>query len=382
MSSSSQPLPNGYHRGNPLKPTADIHSTVELLETTWAVITKKFDEIHETLNAFESNLNTTEDNLKIIEGKIKTLEESPNLGSETKNYLETVMTSDVPPSSTNPVAESFAWPSNPFPRIAADAFEALLAKHRLPPIIPSEASSSYPFCDPQIEGEQRLQETSETFTESVFQEIDTKQTFDLLIQVFKNIPENGDRKTVKAINTLKKMINKSPYIELIALDNPTLKSILKLRYISKKPLFYRVYKKLSGEKINGTRIQSISNIQFIVKILNLLSSNESVSSESREIFSLLHNVFNRSIVEVKETLQSIITAQDISKEVEDYRRKEASAALFSLDRSVVAPKRKRSNSSATEKSKRREKKRKEDGDLLLEKARKRSPSKRKRKEIE
>jgi len=116
--------------------------------------------------------------------------------------------------------------------------------------------------------------------------------------------------------------------------------------------------------------------------LNLLSSNESVSSESREIFSLLHNVFNRSIVEVKETLQSIITAQDISKEVEDYRRKEASAALFSLDRSVVAPKRKRSNSSATEKSKRREKKRKEDGDLLLEKARKRSPSKRKRKEIE
>ena len=99
----------------------------------------------------------------------------------------------------------------------------------------------------------------------------------------------------------------------------------------------QAYLKLFVEHMSSSQIHHINNIQFIKRILNLLSSNESISLESREIFSLLHNVFNKPILEAKETLQSIITAQDISPEVQYYKEKEASAVLFALNQPVIHP---------------------------------------------
>ncbi|NGX32135.1 MAG: hypothetical protein K1060chlam4_00176 [Candidatus Anoxychlamydiales bacterium] len=293
--------------------------------------------------------STISDSLNRI--SIKNLVNHPS----TENYLNTVLTKALPPSPTNPIATNFRWDTPPPPQSSLlqmfpqhfpfgnaylnPVFNGSFTPHQMMQtpainfrwaITPPQSSllqmfpQHFPFgnayLNPAFNGSFTTSpndaNSCATNTNFVTPEYDiNKETFDLLIQVFKNIPENGDRKAVAAINFLKKMINNSSYRELINVDNPILKSILNFHDIA-KVILSQINSRSHGKKMNESRIQNVSDIKILPVILRLLSSNKSVSVESRLIFSLLYETFDKSILEAKNNLQSIIIQQNTYQEGE------------------------------------------------------------------
>ena len=251
---------------------------------------------------------------------------NPQTVDNSRNYLETELTTNLPPSNTNPIAANFRWDITPPPP------SALI---EMPPqYFPF---GSYSQASPSVSnGFFTHRQTAQTTTpipstNPINPESNMlRETFELLKQVFDNIPENGDSKTLQAIHDLKQIIKKVTYIELIDVGNLSLQSILNFFNVSKR-FASQAYVKLSEQHLTSAQIHRINNIQFTLNILNLLSSNKSISYEAQLNFVLLQNVFLQSILEAKATLQDLKAAQEISPEVQFYQQKEAAANLNSLN---------------------------------------------------
>ena len=216
----------------------------------------------------------------------------------------TILTTDLRPSPTSAIASNFRCKVTSHPQ-------------RSPLQMPFQ--DFFPLGiysqtrDPVFAPLQMAQATPITFANSVNPASGIQRdTFDLLIQVFGNILENRDLKGLPAINALKKMINNVSFIELVDVDNPILKSILNFHDISKEILL-RANFRFHGKKTNESGIKNL-DIKLIIEILHLLSLTASISVESRLIFLLLYETFNKTILKAKKTLQSIIEKQTNSAE--------------------------------------------------------------------
>lgn len=196
----------------------------------------------------------------------------------------------------------------------------------------------------------------------------SQDSYDLLIAVIKNIPINTrDIKVLNAIQTLKQMISKLSYVKPIDDNNTTLKSLLRFQSDSKN-IILKVYLELSNTKITKSKIKNTSCVDFLIEILYLLSSEQSLSSETKNTFLLLYNAFNSP--DPNRLLKTIISMQGISNEVNESRGREALIGLHSIDKPVAFhPKKRRTttggSSSLSSKQPRAEQQRKEKDEYLL-----------------
>ncbi len=227
-------------------------------------------------------------------------------------------------------SQNFHFPFEPYDRVSADLLKRIEdAKTDV------FAGISFMSCEPTRQHPSELSTARSSVSSSRANLISSRpnmvqEILNLLIETFKNIPENGDPKVLDAIYALKQVINENRLSYKNGCNGSTLLKSSLLFSQDSKNILANAYMNLSNEIMTTSQIFTTFCEEFIIKILNLLSSNESVSSKSKFHFKLLQNIFNKPLSQAKDALQSIIKAQSISKEIQVYKEQNAADALLTL----------------------------------------------------